>query len=200
MQVIDGLPWIAQRFAIDWIRLGPDGLAFHGDPKKNESWVGYGSELLAVADGTVSGTKDGIPQNVPLTEERAVPITLDTITGNYVVLDLGDGRFAVYAHLQPGSLYVKVGDPVRKGQLLGLLGNSGNSDAPHLHFHLMDASAPMVAEGLPYVFPDLTIQGRADSADDLLAGKPWKPARAEERRTVEIPLENEVVRFPLPSL
>lgn len=196
MQVIDGLPWIAQRFAIDWIRLGADGLPFHGDPKKNESWVGYGSELLAVADGTVSDTKDGIPENVPLAPERAVPMTLDTIDGNYVVLDLGDGRFALYAHLQPGSLRVKVGDRVRKGQVLGLLGNSGNSDAPHLHFHVMDASAPMVAEGLPYVFPDLTIQGRAGSADDLLAGKPWKPAPAEEHRTGEIPLENEVVRFP----
>jgi murein DD-endopeptidase MepM/ murein hydrolase activator NlpD len=196
MQVVDGLPRISQRFAIDWMKLGDDGLAFHGDSKKNESWAGYGSEVLAVADGTVASVKDGIPQNTPLSPEMAVPITLDTIGGNFVILDLGDGRYAFSAHLQPGSLRVKPGDRVRRGQVLGLLGNSGNSDVPHLHFHLADANNSLGAEGLPYVFAEFWVQGAVESAEDVVVGKAWKPAGTEERRTGEIPLENAVVRFP----
>jgi len=65
--------------------------------------------------------------NVPLTEKRAVPITLDTLGGNLVVLDIGNGRYATYAHLIPQSLRVSVGARVRRGQVLGRLGNSGNS-------------------------------------------------------------------------
>jgi Peptidase family M23 len=196
LQSVDGLPRISQRFAIDWVQLGEDGRPFHGDAKKNESWIDYGQEVLAVADGTVASIKDGIPQNTPLAPEMAVPITLDTIGGNFVILDLGEGRYAFYAHLQPGSLRVKPGDKVRRGQELGRLGNSGNSDAPHLHFHVADADSALGAEGLPYVFAEFWIQGAADSADDVVAAKGWKPAGAEERRSGEIPLENAVVRFP----
>lgn len=196
LSTVDGLPRISQRFAIDWVQLGEDGLPFHGDSKKNESWLDYGQDVLAVADGTVASVKDGIPQNTPLSPEMAVPITLDTIGGNFVILDLGEGRYAFYAHLQPGSLLVKAGDKVRRGQALGRLGNSGNSDAPHLHFHVADADSPLAAEGLPYVFSEFWVQGRVESADDLLAGKGWTASGPEEHRTMEIPLENAVVRFP----
>ena len=68
-----------------------------------------------------------------------VPITLETVGGNNVIMEIGDGLYAFYAHLQPGSLRVKVGDKVRRGQVLGLLGNSGNSSEPHLHFHICNA-------------------------------------------------------------
>jgi len=196
LTTVDGLPRISQRFAIDWVQLGEDGLPFHGDSKKNESWVSFGQDVLAVADATVASVKDGIPQNVPLAAERAVPITLDTIGGNDVILDLGEGRYAFYAHLQPGSLLVKPGDKVRRGQPLGRLGNSGNSDAPHLHFHVGDADSALGAEGLPYVFSEFWVQGTVESADDVVAGKPWKASSQEERKTMEIPLENAVIRFP----
>ncbi len=81
-----------------------------------------------------------------------MPITLETVGGNYVALDLGGNRFAFYAHLQPGSIKAKVGDRVRKGQVLALLGNSGNSTEPHLHFQVTDGNSPLGSEGLPYVF------------------------------------------------
>jgi murein DD-endopeptidase MepM/ murein hydrolase activator NlpD len=103
-----------------------------------------------VADATVAAIKDGIPENVPGPTSRAVPITSETIDGNYVVLDLGEGRFAFYAHLQPGSLRVKAGDRVTTGQVLGLVGNSGNSTEPHLHFHVSNGVSPLGSEGLPY--------------------------------------------------
>ena len=74
----------------------------------------------------------------------------------YVVLDLGGGRFAFYAHLQPGSLRVKAGDRVKAGQVLGLVGNSGNSTEPHLHFHISNGISPLGSEGLPYAITGKT--------------------------------------------
>jgi murein DD-endopeptidase MepM/ murein hydrolase activator NlpD len=61
-------------------------------------------------------------------------------------------RYAMYAHLVPNSVTVQVGDSVETGQLLGKLGNSGSTSAPHLHFQVMDAPSPLDAHGLPFVF------------------------------------------------
>jgi hypothetical protein len=194
----DGKARIAQRFAIDWMRLGPDGRAFCGDAKRNASWYGYGAEALAIADATVVGFTDGIKENVPTATDRAVPITLETLCGNHVVLDLGNGRFALYAHFQPGSVRVGLGDRVRRGQVLGLVGNSGNSDAPHLHLHIADAPSPIGAEGLPFVFESFQHQGRVEGAEQLLTGREWSPptTRLEVGRPNQMPLEDDVVAFP----
>ena len=81
--------------------------------------------------------------------------TIQMAAGNHVVVDIGEGRFAFYAHMQPGSVRVKVGDKVKTGQVLGLLGNSGNTDSPHLHFHVMDGPSPLVSNGLPFAFNSL---------------------------------------------
>jgi murein DD-endopeptidase len=187
---IDGRAAIAQRFAIDWVRLRDDGKTFQGDEKDNKNYLAYGTEALAVADGVVTETKDGIPQNIPGENSRAVPITLETVGGNHVILDIGGGNFAFYAHLQPGSLRVKLGDKVRRGQVVGLVGNSGNSTEPHLHFHIENGNSPLGAEGLPYSLASFEVVGR---------GWGWKPADAKgpaEIHKNEMPLENEVVNFP----
>jgi murein DD-endopeptidase MepM/ murein hydrolase activator NlpD len=178
---IDGHAQIAQRFAIDWVRLNADGRTFSGDPKDNKNYRSYGSDALAVADGIVTEVKDGIPENIPGPDSRAVPITLETIGGNHVILDIGQGRFALYAHLQPGSLKVKLGDHVRRGQVLGLVGNSGNSTEPHLHFHMSNGNSPLGSEGIPYAL---------DSFD----AKPKADAPVTKHR-LEIPSENEIVTF-----
>src|SRR5262249_3563922 len=123
---VNGGAHIAQRFAIDFVQLREDGRTFSGDQKDNKNYRCYGGDALAVADGTVVAIKDGIPENVPGVNSRAVPITLETIGGNHIILDIGGSNYAFYAHLQPGSLKVKVGDKVRAGQVLGLVGNSGN--------------------------------------------------------------------------
>ncbi len=185
---VDGSARISQRFAIDWVRLRDDGKTFIGDPLDNKNYRAYGSEVLAVAGGVVSEMKDGIPQNVPGENSRAVPITLETVGGNHIILDLGHGRYAFYAHLQPGSIRVKTGDQVHRGQVLALVGNTGNSTEPHLHFHLSDANSPLGSEGLPYAFESFEVQGK---------GEDWKPSGvAAEHRQMEMPTENEVVRFP----
>jgi hypothetical protein len=184
----EGKAYVAQRFAIDWMKVGLDKRVMpENHQSKNESWYGYGAEVIAVADAVVTAIKDGIPENVPLSEKMAVPITSETVGGNYVVLNLGGGKYAFYGHLQPKSLRVKTGQKVRKGQLLGLLGNSGNSDAPHLHFHLSDAVSTLGAEGLPFVFESFEVLGAVNF-------DPQKKAAGEKRR-LEIPLENAVVRF-----
>ncbi len=184
---IDGRAVIAQRFAIDWVRIGNDGNTHHGDPLDNKNYYAYGSEALAVADGIITEVKDGIPANVP--NSRAGPITLENVGGNHVVLDIGNGNYAFYAHLQANSIRVKPGDKVRRGQVLGLVGNTGNSSEPHLHFHIANADSPLGAEGLPYAFPSFEIEGR---------GQGWKPTEAKgpEKHIMEMPLQNVVVRFP----
>ncbi len=195
--VVNGKARIAQRFATDWTRIGTDGLAFRGDPAKNANWSAYGAEVLAVADAVVTDVKDGIPENDPTSDKKAVPINLETVGGNYIILDLGGGYFAFYAHLQPKSIRVKVGDRVRHGQPLALLGNSGNSDAPHLHFHVSDGNSPLGAEGVPYVLKSFEMQGVLTTKQLLVEGG-WKPqANAKsDRRRLEIPVENAVVNFP----
>jgi len=181
---------IAQRFAIDWVKLDANNKTYSGDSLKNNSYYAYGNDALAVADGIVTEVKDSIPENVPGVNSRAVPITLETVGGNHVIVDIGGGHYAFYAHLQPGSIRVKRGDRVKRGQVLGLVGNTGNSTEPHLHFHVSDASSPLGSEGIPYVFESLTIVGECKG----FTGPCPRSADAVRRR--EMPLANELVRFP----
>jgi hypothetical protein len=187
---VDGRAWIAQRFAIDWVQLYPEGKTFAGNPRENKNYRCYGVDALAVAPGVVTEVKDGIPENTPGDGSRAVPITLETIGGNHVIVDLGGGVFAFYAHFQPGTIQVKAGDKVTTGQVLGKVGNSGNSSEPHLHFDLCDRNSMLACEGIPYAFPSFGVQG---------SGWGWKAVEekaAAVARTRELPLENQVVRFP----
>ncbi len=186
---VTGAATIAQRFAIDYVKLGDNNQTFSGDRLKNESYYAYGADAIAVGDGVVVATKDSIPQNIPGPASRAVPITLETVGGNHVIIDLGGGRYGFYAHLQPGSLRVKNGDRVRRGQVVGLVGNSGNSTEPHLHFHLSDGTSPLGSEGIPYGV-DFEVVGRCRTFN-----------LGCERTTVaarrgELPLANLLLRFP----
>jgi murein DD-endopeptidase len=196
---LDGQPRIAQRFAIDWVQIDKDGNTQKGDRTDNRTYFCYGQPALAVASGVVVAIKDGIPENTPESDpnappvSRAVPITLDTVGGNHVILDLGDGVYAFYAHLQPGSLRVKVGDRVKTGDVVGLVGNSGNSTEPHLHFHLGDRGAPLASQGLPYALPAFRVLGSSVIEGEGAPRVDWKPAG--EARENEIPLENDIVEL-----
>ena len=149
-----------------------------------------------MADGTAVGTADGLPEQVP--GKLPADATIQMAAGNHVVVDIGGGRFAFYAHMQPGSVRVKVGDTVKTGQVLGLLGNSGNTDTPHLHFHVMDGPSPLVANGLPYVFMGFTGQGRLTDEQLLFTGGTVtidKDALSGPHQN-QMPLADQVVRFP----
>lgn len=147
---------IPERYAVDWVKLGPDGNSFHGDSKENRNYYAYRSEIHAVGDGRVVSVLDGVPENVPNSPTMAVTITLANIAGNSVIEDLGGGRYALYAHMIPGTVRVKPGDRVKDGQVLGLLGNSGNSTEPHLHFQISDSPMALGGEGLPFLLNRFT--------------------------------------------
>jgi hypothetical protein len=194
---VKGVAGIAQRYAIDWVRVGANGLLTRDDPKLNASYFGYGEPVLAVADGRIAAVRDGIPENEPFSPQMAVPVTLDTAAGNYVMLETG-GRYVLYAHLRPGSIRVTPGSAIRRGTPLGEVGNSGQSDAPHLHLHVSDTPTSLAGQGLPFVFESFGYRGTLDNMDEWLeSGEPLSGLRnAAEIRTNELPLDGDVVDFP----
>jgi hypothetical protein len=192
---VNGAIHAPERFAIDFVQLDENGKLYEGPVNELSSFAYFGAELLAVADGTVVRIQDGLPEQVP--GSFAPGATAATAGGNYIVLDIGHGNFAFYAHLQPGSLRVDVGDKVTKGQLIGLLGNTGNSDGPHLHFHVMDSPLPLASNGLPYRFESFTSEGTALNFDALGQGSAVElsPALAGDHME-EMPLQYQVIGFP----
>ena len=137
--------------------------------------------------------KDGIPENVPNSGKIAVPITYDTLAGNHIIEDLGDGHFAAYAHLRPGTLKVKVGDQVHAGNVLAHLGNTGNSSEPHLHFQVCDAPSFPASEGLPFAIDQYTYEDYK-----LDKTKPAQPAlilKSSHAMTKQEPMEDELDSF-----
>ena len=115
----------------------------------------------------------------------------DDYGGNHIVLEIAPGVYAFYAHLQPGSLKVKVGDKVTAGAVIALLGNTGNSTAPHLHFGLVDSPDFLNGEGLPFVIDRFTVTGTITGGD--MSGVQITP----QNRTVEnaYPLVNGIATF-----
>jgi hypothetical protein len=177
MNPLDGELWAAERFAIDYLQLSPDGTLYHGDRSKPESYPYFGAPIHAVTDGPVVGVMDGLAEQVPGQSPTGLP--LDQYGGNHVVQDISGGgtekRYAFYAHLKTGSLKVKPGDQLTTGEVIGSVGNTGNTDAPHLHFHVMSTPDPLRSNGLPFLLKSYTLTGALssmDAIDALLLGKP----------------------------
>jgi hypothetical protein len=157
---VNGRICFAQRFAIDWMRLDDNGRLVHGDASNVHNYTAYDADVLAVADGSVVETLNTLDDQKPGSLPDPKTITIENVDGNHVVLDLGSGRFAFYAHLQKNSVRVKRGDRVKKGQVLGKLGNTGNTSAPHLHFHLMDGPSVLGSNGIPYLLGSFAVAGQ----------------------------------------
>lgn len=196
----------SQRFAIDWKRTNREGEFYTGDKTKNDSYFDYGSDVYAVADGTVVATLDDVQSNAPgvlpaENPELAKKLTIENVDGNHVILDIGGGVYAMYAHFQEGSIVVKPGDTVKRGDLLAKLGNTGNANASHLHFQLMDGPSLLGADALPYVFDTFAYAGQVApdaiiDADDYLTGTFLQgKLTTAERRTNELPSALAIVDF-----
>jgi murein DD-endopeptidase len=182
---------INARFALDYLKIGDDDRPFTGEGTRNENYHGYGQEVLAVADGRVAAIQDGVADNT--FSGPSGPPDLDAIRGNHIILEIGPRVYATYAHLKPGSLRVAMGQRVTRGQVIGLVGNTGASGAPHLHFQVSEAP-DVTSDGVPYVHGAFDVVGRCQQTGPALADQTCAHVPSEIHRD-EIPLNGMLVRF-----
>lgn len=150
----------SQQYAYDIVGLSSRYEVIRTDGEKNEDFFGWGREIIAPAGGTIVYARNDVPDNTrPGLIQTNIFLKLPepewAIGGNVVVIDHGNGEYSFLAHMQQGSVRVKAGDKVKQGDVLGLLGNSGNSDGPHLHYHLMAGPLLFRSDGLPSHFTNL---------------------------------------------
>lgn len=143
----------AQKNAFDIIIIDEKNRSFKTNGGKNEDYYAFGQPLFAACDAVVVAVRDGVPDNIPgkMNEKQ--------VTGNSVFLKTANDEYLLYAHFKMNSIKVKEGDKVKKGQLLGLCGNSGNSSEPHLHFHLQDKPSMTEATGIKSFFEKIKVNG-----------------------------------------
>ena len=154
----------SSEFAFDLAQLDGNLQVPENQRKPKESFPCYGKEILAIADGEVVDCFWKLPEistsytDYPREQIRQfvhehgyVPAS----AGNFVILAHANGEFSFYAHLITDSLEVKKGDKVKQGQVLGRVGNSGNSTGPHLHFQIMDGPSHLTGRGLPCHFTNI---------------------------------------------
>jgi hypothetical protein len=158
---LDGVLTPVEVFAIDYLRI-TNGSVVQGDGAEVTDFFAYGEPVHNVARGRVVAVHRGIPNALWPPPESGPPnpavMTSTDYTGNSVIVKIARDRFALYAHLAPGSVQVKEGQRLRTGQMVGELGNSGNSFAPHLHFAVQSRPSPF-AGSRPYVFDDFKLEG-----------------------------------------
>jgi murein DD-endopeptidase MepM/ murein hydrolase activator NlpD len=139
--------FLAEAYAYDFLQIGPNGKSYQRDGRNNADYYAYGKKVLAAKDGTVVNVRTDVAENVP-----GESTNVTTPSGNVVIIDHGNNQFGYYAHLKPFTVGVKAGAYVKAGDVLGEVGNSGDSTEPHLHFHVMNNADPNQADGVPLVF------------------------------------------------
>jgi len=195
LYAVNGAVHVPGRFAIDWIKVDMQGHYTKGDPTDKNSWLGYGEEVLAVADGKIAAAMDGMPEPAKVDPGKPTRVPLQDASGNYVSLDLGGGRYVFYEHLKTGSITVKAGQTVHRGEVIGRLGYTGETTGPHLHMHVADANAPLDAEGMPYALDRYTLMGHYRSIEAFGNQQGWTPVALGMGRLAELPAPLAVVSF-----
>lgn len=191
---VEGKARIPGRFAIDFMQTDSEGKLVKGDKDLVKNRYGYGVDILAVADGTVASARDDFTESATISGHPKYPA--GKATGNYVSLNIGNDRYVFYEHLKPGSIRVRPGQKVKKGEVIASLGFTGQSTGPHLHLHVADTDSPLGAEGLPFLFERFTLLGYYK--DFSRFGKiPWTPAKKDsgQEKYRERPSPNTVIRF-----
>ena len=172
-----------ETFAIDYIQL-VDGRFYIGDGTRNSDWHGFGAGIHSVSQGKVVWAADRLPDVPPFTNLPDNPTVNDPVQfcGNGVVIKMRKRVFGHYCHMKPGSVRVDVGQRVRTGQKLGLLGNSGNTSGAHLHFGLTDSPQTLGSNSLPFEIDRFRLQGTAEPSDTpgqlTVTGEPHNVVRA----------------------
>jgi len=145
--------FVAEAYAYDFLQIGTNGKSYQNDGKSNTDYYAYGKKVLAAKEGTVVLVRNDVAENVP-----GETTNLTTPGGNVVIIDHGNNQFGYYAHLKPSSVVVKQGAHVKAGDVLGEVGNSGDSPEPHLHFHVMTDADAASGNGVPVVFENWKTQ------------------------------------------
>ncbi|MDN5780419.1 MAG: M23 family metallopeptidase [Luteimonas sp.] len=158
-----------QRFAYDILKV-VDGSSHRGDGTALEDYYCWNQKILAPAAGTVLEVVGDLPDQAIGTRNPNAP------AGNHVMLDLGNGEYALLAHLRQGSATLEAGQRVAAGDEVGRCGNSGNTSEPHLHFHLQDAPRFGEGNGLPAFFEHYTADGKVVERGEPVKGQLIAPA------------------------
>jgi hypothetical protein len=151
----------SSRYAYDFCATDEDGNLHSKQVLKNEDYYTFGKPVYAPGDGVIVEAVQNIRDNV--IGEPAEHCLEDFIenpkllAGNYVVIDHGTGEYSMMGHFKQHSLKVQVGDKVSQGQILGLAGNSGASEIPHIHYQLQSGRDILSSEGLPCIFKEYDI-------------------------------------------
>jgi hypothetical protein len=196
---VNGQGIVPQRFAIDFYMLDENGRTWEGDPSELTSYFTYRQPIIAATAGTVVKAMDGLPNSTSLPEPPPIPPIENTV-GNHVVIEVEPGLYALYGHMDTGSVRVKVGDHIEQGQELGLIGSSGNSTTPHLHFHLQSTPTFFPSDGVPYEFDEFELIGKITERlwDDNLGLEtdgqlPFEKSEPSQRQD-QLPLDRTVIR------
>lgn len=145
----------------------------------------------------VVDARDGIADGKPLRPvESPDELTARALYGNFVILEIAPGVYAHYAHLRQGSLTVRVGEQVRRGAVIGRVGQTGSAGAPHLHFHISDRPTFEKSEGLPFVIDSFTLFGQESIDDSFDPTIVRRLTASPARRRDELPLDGSIVGFP----
>jgi len=142
-----------QQGAFDFVKLGKNNRSYQRSGTRNEDYYAFGQPLYAVCDAVVYEVNTGVEDNRPTIMNPAQPL------GNSIMLKTVNNEYIVYAHLEYGTISVKEGDTVTKGQYLGNCGNSGNSSEAHLHLHIQDGPTIMTAVGARCFFEEVLVNG-----------------------------------------
>ena len=163
---------VPQRFAIDFYLLDAEHRAWVGDPSKLTSHLAYQKPIFAAVGGTVVAAQDGLPNNPSLRSRRRSRAS-PTPWATRHPADRAD-RYLLYAHMDTGSVKVEIGQRVEKGQELGLIGTSGNSTIPHVHFQVLTRPSFFPSDSTPFVFESFELTGRITQRiwDDTLGLQP----------------------------
>jgi len=143
----------AQTGALDIIITDVNGKSYKNNGEENEDYYAFEKELIAPCDAEVVLVVDGIKDNKP------GEFNSYYIIGNTVILKTNNDEYLLFAHFKQNSIIVKQGENVKKGELLGLCGNSGNSSEPHLHFHIQNVEDINKATGAKSYFEEIYVNG-----------------------------------------
>ena len=142
-----------QKFAFDFLIADSSGKTYTGEGNKNEDYFAFGQEIRSPADGIATDVITGVRDNVPGSMNPYSTL------GNAVLIKHREHEVSVLAHFKQGSIRIEPGDKVKKGQVLGLCGNSGNSSEPHLHYHLQNTPIIQDGTGIKCFFENIIVTG-----------------------------------------